>query len=219
MMGLLSGISWADEPAQDLKARFGSSKGVAPKAADADSPLPEGFPGGTQPGQIEVKTYPAYRSAIARNPKANSLTGDMLFWPLFNHISKSNIEMTAPVINTFPEATIETPNAQGEVTMEFLYRSTKQGQTGPGVGIVEVKDHPAATYVCLGIQGQMSNSRMREGLSVLRAWLESHKTEWVEDKVRSPRRLGYHGPMTQMEQRLWEVQLPVQAVVRQSNQR
>ncbi len=136
----LGGGTMIEGPTQDLKERFGVKGNVTPKAADADSPLPEGYPGGTAPGTIEVKHYPAYRSAVARNPKANGLTGDMLFWPLFNHISKSNIEMTAPVINSYPEAMIETPSSTGEITMEFLYRSTKQGEPGPGVGKVEVKD-------------------------------------------------------------------------------
>lgn len=214
LAGLGPALLWAttapaDGPSADLKARFGADPNVQPKAADADSPLPEGYPGGTAPGSIEVKRYPAYRSAVARNPKANGMTGDMLFWPLFNHISKSNIEMTAPVINSYPEAMIETPSASGEITMEFLYRSTKQGQTGPGVGNVEVKDFPAADYVCLGVQGGMSSGKMRDGTQVLRDWLAEHKHEWVEDKDRPARRLGYHGPMTPMNRRLWEVQLPI----------
>lgn len=209
IVAFFAGTTWADDAQQDPKAKFGPDSAVEPKAADSDSPLPEGFPTATKPGAIEVKTYPAYRSAIARNPKATSMTGDMLFWPLFNHISKSNIEMTAPVINSYPAAMVTTPGAQGEITMEFLYRSTKQGETGAGVGVVEVKDHPAATFLCLGVQGQMADSRMREGMTALRTWLDEHKNEWVEDKDHPSRRLGYHGPMTPVQRRLWEVQLPI----------
>ncbi|MFO0960750.1 MAG: heme-binding protein [Isosphaeraceae bacterium] len=207
----LAGVARADDPkaADDLKAKFGPSKPVEPKAADSDSPLPEDFPPATAPGAIEVKKFPAYRSAVARNPKASSATSDMLFWPLFNHISKSNIEMTAPVINSYPEEMVTKPGGQGEVSMEFLYRSTRQGEAGPGVGNVEVKDHPASEYLCLGVQGQMTASRMRDGMAALKAWLDEHKGEWVEDTDRPARRLGYHGPMTAVERRLWEVQLPI----------
>jgi hypothetical protein len=36
------------------------------RPADSDSPLPEGWPDATVPGKIEVKDYPAYRSAVAK---------------------------------------------------------------------------------------------------------------------------------------------------------
>lgn len=206
---LLPAITQADDPPADLKARFGPERPVEPRAADGDSPLPEGFPPATAPGVIEAKRYPAYRSAVARNPRATSLTGDLLFWPLFQHISKSEIAMTAPVISSYPRAMVEKPGAQAEMAMEFLYRSPAQGEAGQGVGPVAVEDHPEADCLCLGIQGRMADGRMRDGIAALRAWLDSHKGEWVEDKAREPRRLGYHGPMTPVPQRLWEVQLPV----------
>lgn len=192
---LLSASARADEP-------------PAPKAADADAPLPVGFPGATAPGVIEVKSYPAYRSAVAEGRGMSLSSGDFLFWALFNHIEKNEIAMTAPVINTYrtPEL-IERPDARGEVSMEFLYREPSQGSTGPDGNLVTVTDHPAGRYVCLGLQGGMSGDRMREGVARLRDWLEEHRGEWVADGP--PRRLGYHGPMTPVARRLWEVQIPV----------
>lgn len=182
-------------------------EGVEPKAADADSPLPVGFPGGTAPGVIEVKEYPAYRSAVARGERMAMRSGDSLFWSLFKHIERNQIAMTAPVINTYPTELVDDPAARGEVSMEFLYREPDQGKTGPDGRTVEVLDHPGGRYVCLGIQGRMSEETMREGVAALRGWLAAHASEWVA--AGPPRRLGYHGPMTAMRRRLWEVQIPI----------
>jgi hypothetical protein len=182
---------------------------VKPKPADSDAPLAEGFPDTTEPGKIEVKKYPAYRSAVTKANKATVSSGDLMFFSLFNHIQKNKVEMTAPVINTFKTPRmIETPGAQGEVAMEFVYRSPKQGKSGPDGSSVEVVDHSAQSFVCLGFQGgNLSANQMREAVATLRKWLDEHKGEWVEDGP--PRRLGYHGPMTPAAQRLWEVQIPV----------
>jgi len=77
---------------------------------------------------------------------------------------------------------------------------------------VKVEDHPATTFVCLGVQGDLDPDRMRQGVDVLKNWINDHKAEWVEDGP--PRRLGYHGPMTKRDERLWEVQIPIKAVPR-----
>ena len=189
----------ADEPA--VKA-----KKVRP--ADSDSPFAEGWPDATLPDQVEVKNYPAYRSAIAKAKKAPQMADNVLFFPLFNHISKNNIAMTSPVVNTYTSEMIETPGSAGDMTMEFLYRTPTMGQTGPA-GPVEVKDFPAATYVCLGLEGEMNDTKLRDGAKALKTWLAEHKAEWVE--AGPPRRLGYHGPMTPVAERRWEVQIPVKS--------
>jgi uncharacterized surface protein with fasciclin (FAS1) repeats len=180
---------------------------VRPKPADGDAPLAAGFPDATQPGAIEVKKYPAYRSAVARSSGA----GDSLFFSLFDHIQRNQIEMTAPVINTYrTPRMIETPGATSEVTMEFVYRTPEAGEAGPDGPSVEVVDHPARTFVCIGFQGgDLSADQMRDALAALRAWRDAHRHEWVEDGP--PRRLGYHSPLTPPDQRLWEVQIPVKA--------
>ena len=134
----------------------------------------------------------------------------VLFFSLFNHISRSNIEMTAPVVNTYTTPTmIETPGGTGEMSMEFLYRNTRQGEPGRGVAVT-VKDHPAQAFVCLGLEGTMDAAVLRDSLGKLRQWLSEHKEKWAEDGP--PRRLGYHGPMTPVSQRRWEVQIPVKSV-------
>ena len=204
LVSVVWGPAYADEP------KPAGSK-VEPKAADGDAPLPEGFPNATAPGKIELKRYPAYRSAVTRSNQATVSSGDLMFFTLFGHIQRNHVEMTAPVINTFKTPRmIETPGAKGEVTMEFLYRSPQQGKPGPDGPAVEVLDHPARSFVCLGFQGgNLSDPQMREAVATLRKWLDEHQDEWVEDGP--PRRLGYHGPMTPPAQRLWEVQIPVKA--------
>jgi hypothetical protein len=57
---------------------------VKPKPADGDAPLAEGFPNSTEPGKIEVKKYPAYRSAVTKADKATVSSGDLMFFALFN---------------------------------------------------------------------------------------------------------------------------------------
>ena len=186
-------------------------KGVEPRAADADSPLAEGWPGGTRPGVIEVKSYPAYRGAVARAKNASMGSDNILFFSLFNHITKSEIAMTAPVVNEFDAAMLAKPGATGDVEMEFVYRTPQTGTAGRGVGAVVVEDHPAGQFVCLGVQGEMEPEKLRVAVAALRGWLAEHKSAWVA--AGNPRRLGYHPPMIDPETRLWEVQIPVKPVV------
>jgi hypothetical protein len=181
------------------------------RPADSDSPLPEGWPDATIPGKIEVKDYPAYRSAVAKAKGASTRSDGVLFFSLFNHIRRNKIEMTAPVVNTYATpAMIETLGGTGEMTMEFLYRNTRQGEPGKGVGAVTVKDHPAQSFVCLGLEGTMDATTLRDAQSKLRKWLDENKNTWCEDGP--PRRLGYHGPMTPVSQRRWEMQVPIKPV-------
>ena len=125
-MGLIDPCGGQEPGVRGKGASTGTRHALRP--ADSDSPLPEGWPDATVPGEIEVKDYPAYRSTVAQ-AKAHSVRSDgVLFFSLFNHISRSNIEMTAPVVNTYATPTmIETPGGTGEMTMEFLYRNTRQG--------------------------------------------------------------------------------------------
>ena len=180
--------------------------GVEPRAADSDAPLAEGWPAASAPGSIAVKSYPAYRSAVARGPGAGPEAADRLFFPLFLHIRRSDVAMTAPVVITPPVVPAAGP---GDASMEFVYRTPTLGVTGPGLGTVRVEDHPPATFLCLGVQGEMDGPTMARGLAGLSTWLDDHKASWVA--AGPPRRLGYHGPMTSRDRRLWEIQIPVLA--------
>ena len=185
-------------------------QGVEPRAFDADSPLAEGWPAATKPGMIEVKKFPAYRGAVARARDASMGSENILFFSLFNHITKSDVAMTAPVVNEFDPAMIADPKSTGEIAMEFVYRTPTTGAAGKGVGAVEVEDRPAGSFVCLGIQGEMDPAKLRLAVQSLQGWLDDHKAAWTA--AGNPRRLGYHAPMTNEDKRWWEVQIPVKPV-------
>ncbi len=178
--------------------------GVEPRAGDADAPFAQGWPAATAPGDLALKDYPAYRSAEARGPGRQPAAVDGLFFPLFLHITQSDVAMTSPVVITPPQPTAADP---GEASMEFVYRKPDLGKPGQGVGIVRVVDHPPARFLCLGVQGTMDEAKTTRGVSVLHDWLDKHRDEWVA--AGPPRRLGYHSPMTPEDRRLWEVQIPV----------
>ncbi len=181
----------------------GLASAAEPKPADLDAPLPDGWPKPTQPGVIEIKEVPAYRSAMAKTDGNANQADNKMFWQLFTHIKLKQIAMTAPVISTYPTD----EESERPATMEFLYRRLSQGETGAGVGAVNVEDHAAATVVALGIQGGAEKTIYDDGIAKLQTWLDDHP-EWKA--TGTPRRLGYHGPMTPKARRLWEVQIPVE---------
>ncbi|MBA2116586.1 heme-binding protein [Bremerella alba] len=181
-----------------------TSAGEGPQTpAELDAPLPEGWPDPTSPGEIAVKKYPAYRSAVAKSGMKMDRADGVLFWQLFAHIQANEIAMTAPVVNTYTKS-----DDRPQVEMEFLYRTTQQGQAGSGLGQVNVNDHPQQTFVTLAVQGKMNAQVYQDSLTQLEGWLQKNP-EWRPSG--DPRRLGYHGPMTPATKRLWEVQIPVEA--------
>ena len=186
------------------------TNGEGPAAADSEAPLPEGWPAATKPGVIEIKVYPAYRSAVARDDNSGMRSQSRLFWPLFMHIQREGIAMTAPVVMTYDSNVVEKPGEKGKVSMEFLYRQPDQGHAGDARGGVKVEDRPAETFVCVGIQGRVDETTMAESTAKLRSWLGEHKSQWVA--AGDPRRLGYHGPGTPIRRQLGEVQIPVKPV-------
>jgi SOUL heme-binding protein len=207
LSALVASSSLALAVADDGPRAARSKATEPPAAADSDAPLPEGWPAATKPEAIEVKVYPAYRCAVARDGEGSMKGQGKLFWPLFTHIQRKGIAMTSPVVMTFEPRVIERAGAKGDMSMEFLYRRPNQGEAGMDGRTVKVEDRPAGTFVCLGLQGSIDEGRMAGSIQRLRSWLADHKHEWVE--AGPPRELGYHGPMTPARRRLWEVQIPV----------
>ena len=137
----------------------------------ASAPLPEGFPTPTADGKIEVKQYPAYRSATVQ------VTGDLGsassrgFSPLFRHLSDNDISMTAPVEAQYPAETLQANAAsQGNTAVSFLYRSLDivPKEIEPDV---QVDDMPPMTVV--DVTGTSSSNGRRATCAVTN-WIESH---------------------------------------------
>ncbi|MEZ5979290.1 MAG: heme-binding protein [Planctomycetota bacterium] len=168
-----------------------------------ESPTPVGWPELTPVGEVRVRRYPTVRGAYVESQGGNGSQNGM-FWPLFLHISRHDIPMTAPVEMTYAD-----PEGSARlVAMGFLYQGSDVGTVGPD-GIVEVRDVDAATFVSLGVRGAYTRAALRRGVETLEAWLADHADQWVADGP--PRMLGYNGPSIPNANKYGEVQIPVRA--------
>jgi len=182
----------------------------------ATAPLPEGFPPPTPEGKIEVKHYPAYRSATVRYSGELSMAANRAFDPLYRHISSNNISMTAPVETRYPVSTLEanqtsTPDERGEALVSFLYRSTDIYPDEISQNI-QVEDIPPMTVISLGLNGSYDYSSYQQNIQRLREWLAQHP-EWTV--VGSPRRFFYDAPYIPEPAKRSEIQIPIRRVERE----
>jgi hypothetical protein len=163
-----------------------------------EAEMPEGFPGYTPVGEIEVKHYPAYRKASA--------AGGGEFWALFGHIKKNGVEMTAPVEMDYGDPRAEKPTDR---SMSFLYPSAAMGSTG-NQGRVEVSDVPAMSVVSIGCRGRQTNEAISAARQKLLDYLAEKKDRYAING--SMRVLGYNSPFVPRDKNFFEVQIPVKAV-------
>nr|WP_242022453.1 heme-binding protein [Trichocoleus sp. FACHB-90] len=175
--------------------------------------MPEGFPPPTPEGQIEVKQYPAYRSATVRYSGELSMAANRAFDPLYRHISSNNISMTAPVETRYPVSTLEAseigaPNQRGEALVSFLYRSTDIYPSEIAQNI-QVEDIAPMTVVSLGLKGSYDYSSYQKNIERLREWLAQHP-EWTV--VGSPRRFFYDAPYVPEPAKRSEIQISIRRV-------
>jgi formylglycine-generating enzyme required for sulfatase activity len=176
------------------------------KKAMIESPLPDGYPEPTPFGAIDIKEYPAVRRAelVSKDESgAAMMTG---FFPLFNHIKKRNISMTAPVETDYPQLYTDFLNdkmaEEGETKMSFLYRSSSLGPVGED-GKIVVRDAAPVTVLSIGAQGAFD---FTEKIAELRTWLKSQE-QW--EVAGDPRMFVYNGPFVDPNWRWAEVQVPV----------
>lgn len=162
-------------------------------APRAEADLPEGFPAPTPVGEVEVKSYPAYRAAMTDN-------GSAAFWRLFAHIKKNGVEMTAPVEMRYA------PDGRRPVLMAFLYEAPDQGRTGED-GPVTVRDEPPTMVVSTGVRGAMSDANLEKAKIRIQEWLNEHAERY--EPVGPPRMLGYNSPFVPRDSAYWEYQIPV----------
>lgn len=176
------------------------------KQASIESPLPEGYPEPTPFGAIDIKEYPSVRRAelTSKDDSGTGMTAG--FFPLFNHIKKRNIAMTAPVEMDYPglykDFMKDDPAAEGQTTMSFLYRSTSLGPVGQD-GKIVVRDTAPVTVLSIGARGAFDATKEFE---TLREWLKG-QNEW--EVAGDPRMFVYNGPFIDPDWRWNEVQVPI----------
>ncbi len=174
--------------------------------------LPDGFPPPGPVGVVIVKKYPASRVAITSGEDQ-----DQMFNPLFKHIKKHDIAMSAPVEITWSEPPTKVAQTQSAkkkpadtddihpTAMAFVYKDPAVGTAGPD-GNVQVVDVPAQTYLSVGVRGSYNTEHLVQGVTQLRDWLAKHPEYKA---VGPPRYLGYNSPFVPWFLRFGEVQLPI----------
>lgn len=166
------------------------------------APLPEGWPELTPVGAPTLREYPVYRAAWVDNEAIEGEGTSSLFRALFGHISENDIAMTTPVEMGY------TPDEGGGLAMSrmaFLYRTTDLGPEGVD-GAVVIEDVPARTFISVGMRGEYTDDRFREGEALLDAWLDANPDYTRDGETRY---LGYNGPFTLWFLKYGEVQAPV----------
>ena len=173
----------------------------------ASAPLPKGFPAPTGDGKIDVKQYPAYRSATVRVKGDLRSASSRGFSPLFRHISSNDISMTAPVEAQYPVATLQAnAEPQGDTAVSFLYQSLDIVPQEVEQD-VEVEDTPPMTVVSFGVRGGYDYDIYTKGVEQLQDWLTAHPEYSV---VGPPRRFFYDGPFIPDALKRSDIQIPIQ---------
>ena len=169
-----------------------------------EAPRPDGWPELTPVGEVEVKQYPAYRAARVVADGQTPASDSGMFRPLFNHIQREDIAMTAPVEMTYA--------GDRPASMAFLYRQPDQGGTGVDDADqrVSVLDAPGRLTASLGVRGRYNADNFAHAVDELNAWLDANTDQWRA--VGGPRYLGYNSPFVPGFLRYGEVQVPVEAV-------
>lgn len=178
--------------------------GFACAGLEIDTPLPEGYPDPTPPGAIDLKKYPEVRRAEVSGDGTSQRGQNRGFWPLFRHIQRRDIAMTAPVEMELRDW--DGASAPTGWTMAFLYRTADLGPTGSD-GDVVVRDAAPVTVVSIGVRGSYSQTRFDAALRRVEEWIASNP-QW--ERAGEARWLGYNNPRWFSDE--WsEVQIPVTA--------
>jgi hypothetical protein len=200
---------------QKLVTRVGGNRDASIEVVDGvfrfgqamiESPLPDGYPEPTPFGAIDIKEYPSVRRAELTSKDESGAGMVAGFFPLFNHIKKREIAMTAPVEMDYPglydDFMKDEPAKEGETTMSFLYRSAALGPVGED-GKIKVRDTAPVTVLSIGAKGAFDPAKE---FDALRTWLKGQE-EW--EVAGDPRMFVYNGPFVDPNWRWSEVQVPV----------
>jgi hypothetical protein len=173
-----------------------------------EAKLPAGFPSPGPVGEIIVKEYPAYRMARVHRGEGGVAGGpNVMFRPLFNHIKRNDIPMTAPVEMGYSE---HVESGEGASSMAFLYGEPSWGMSGADAADrrVVVEDVPAMTLLSIGVRGGYTDANFKKALSRLSEWVKQREQQVRVDGP--PRYLGYNSPFVPSLLKYGEVQLPVE---------
>lgn len=171
-----------------------------------EAKLPKGFPPPGPVGQVIVKDYPAARAAVVHSDAFDKQADEgKMFTPLFNHIKRNEIAMSAPVEMTWSPSSAKGADAE-PVSMAFFYGNPSIGQPGAD-GSVQVLDLPPLKVVSVGVRGSYNSKHFEVALEQLRAWLAANTGKY--SVTGPPRYLGYNSPFVPWFLRYGEVQLPV----------
>jgi hypothetical protein len=175
-----------------------------------EASLPQGFPPVGPVGVVVVKQYPAHR--LAQVQAAGVGGQNAMFNPLFNHIKRNKIAMTAPVQMEY-DAALAAPDSADNASrqpqnMAFFYRDPDLGAVGTDArdARVQVVDVPAVTVVSVALRGGYGGQTMQSGLRILNNWLAANPQYRVAGP---PRFMGYNSPFVPWFLRMSEVQIPV----------
>jgi hypothetical protein len=174
--------------------------------ASPSAPLPKGFPQPGPPGQVIVKDYPDYRAAVTRSGDDAKGGTNSLFFPLFDHIQKNQIAMSAPVEMTYASSQEHESKDSSPRSMAFIYGDPSAGKLGTD-GPVQVMEVPAMTVASIGVTGTYTEEHFREAQGQLQAWLKDHASQYVV--AGNPRYLAYNSPFVLPFMRYGEVQVPI----------
>ncbi len=166
--------------------------------------LPVGYPPPTAIGAIELKWYPSVRRATVEGGGSADWGTNFAFWPLFRHIERNEIAMTAPVEIDYEDVE-DAEDRPGDWKMAFLYEKFTDGPEGE-YGKVVVSDAPPVVVLSAGVRGPYRVTNDQQALEALEAWLAEHP-EW--ERAAPPRVLRYNGPEMPNSRKWSEVQIPV----------
>jgi hypothetical protein len=164
-----------------------------------EADLAADFPTYTPPGVLEIKTYPQNRRAVANE-----------FFPLFAHITRNKIAMTAPVRMEFDR---DDSGKLRQQSMAFYYGDSKLGSVGADSedeNVSTIADD-GETVIALGQRGRWNRDKIAAGESILREWIKAHPEYRASGDVIL---MGYNSPMTPTSRQFFEIQLPIEQVER-----
>jgi hypothetical protein len=186
--------------------RVGGNRDVSIEVVDGVYRFKQAMIEPTPFGAIDIKEYPSVRRAELTSKDESGTGMTAAFFPLFNHIKKREIAMTAPVEMDYPglysDFMKDEPAKEGETTMSFLYRSSTLGPVGED-GKIVVRDTAPVTVLSIGARGAFDAAAE---FDALRTWLKS-QDEW--EVAGDPRMFVYNGPFVDPDWRWSEVQVPV----------